>query len=451
MVSSSVKTNISTFLTRIFFCSYNILSNLLDSFGLVIEHSKTEIFHFSRSQGVFNPPPLDLSPLGGPILRPKDSWRYLGFIFDQKLSFHKHIDFYTNKALSTVKCMKLLGNSSQGINPLQKCLLYRSCALLIALYSFQLWHYNRAPMSYHMKALNKMQRRVAIWILGAFKTLLLERLEVLAGIIPVKYHLQKIAKRSQIRSFKLPENHILNILMDDSSHTPNPHSMGSLTHRQKILSKGHLVDSKFKSYGIFPSFSPLDPEFIPGQRIIDIFSDCFSFNLANKKEKEKNNHCAQELDEMVLRNSHIPNTTLVITNASIKKEIATSIVHIHSAYRPLIKTVHHASFVMSSEMELFTIRCGINQACSLNNVSKIVIVMDSIHVAKKIFDPGSHPFQIHSAAILNNLWNFFITNDSNSIEFWECPSKLKWKLHHEVDKDSKSFVVMPSFPNEISW
>ena len=50
------------------FCSYNILSKLLDSFGLTIEHSKTEIFHFSRSQGVFNPPPLNISPLGGPIL-----------------------------------------------------------------------------------------------------------------------------------------------------------------------------------------------------------------------------------------------------------------------------------------------------------------------------------------------------------------------------------------------
>jgi len=50
------------------FCSYNILSKLLDSFGLVIEHSKTEVFHFSRAQGVFNPPSLDLSLLGGPIL-----------------------------------------------------------------------------------------------------------------------------------------------------------------------------------------------------------------------------------------------------------------------------------------------------------------------------------------------------------------------------------------------
>ena len=191
-----------------------------------------------------------------------------------------------------VKCMKLLGNLSRGINPLQKYLLYRCCALPIALYGFQLWFYNRAPTSYHMKALNKMKRRAAIWILGMFKTSLLEGLEVLARLIPVKSYLQKIAKRSQICPFKLPKNHILNNLMDDSSLQLNPHNMGSLTHRQKLLTKGHLIDSKFKSYGIFPSFSPLDPEFTPGQRIIDNFSDCFSFNLANKKEKGKNNHRA---------------------------------------------------------------------------------------------------------------------------------------------------------------
>ena len=141
------------------FCSYNILSNLLDSFSLIVEHSKTEIFHFTRSHSPFNPPPLDLSSLGGSILQPKDLWRYLGFIFNRKLSFHKHIDFYTNKAILIVKCMRLLGNSSRDINPLQKRLLYRCCALSIALYGFQLWFYNKALISYYMKILNKMQRR----------------------------------------------------------------------------------------------------------------------------------------------------------------------------------------------------------------------------------------------------------------------------------------------------
>jgi len=50
------------------FCSYNVLTNLLEKFGFIVKHSKTEIFHFNRSQGAFNPSPLDLSPLGGFIL-----------------------------------------------------------------------------------------------------------------------------------------------------------------------------------------------------------------------------------------------------------------------------------------------------------------------------------------------------------------------------------------------
>jgi len=120
------------------FCSYNVLTKLLDEFGFIIEHLKTEIFHFNRSHGFFNPPPLDLSTIGGPTLHPKDSWKYLGFIFNKKLTFHQHIDYYLNKAISMVKCMKLLGNSSQGITPNQKHLLYRCCVLPIALYSYQL-------------------------------------------------------------------------------------------------------------------------------------------------------------------------------------------------------------------------------------------------------------------------------------------------------------------------
>jgi len=55
------------------FCSYNIISSFLNQFGLVIEHRKTENFHFSRLHRAFNPLPLDLSILGSPILYPKDT------------------------------------------------------------------------------------------------------------------------------------------------------------------------------------------------------------------------------------------------------------------------------------------------------------------------------------------------------------------------------------------
>jgi len=50
------------------FCSYQIISFLLDKFGLKLEHRKTEVFHFLRSTGLFNHPFFDLFLLGGPIL-----------------------------------------------------------------------------------------------------------------------------------------------------------------------------------------------------------------------------------------------------------------------------------------------------------------------------------------------------------------------------------------------
>jgi len=305
-----------------------------------------------------------------------------------------------------------------------------------------------------MKILNKMQRRAATWILGAFKTSPLEGIEALVGLMPIRFHLLKLSKRSLICPSKLPTNHILkNLLIDDlpSVNSSNSHNIGSLTKHQKSFFKGHLNDAHSKLLGIFPSFSPIDPKFFPGNRIVDTFSDRYSFNLANKKPDNSNNLCGQELDEMVLRLSSDSQAALIVTDASIKNDIATSISHIHSHNQPLVKTVHHASFVTTTEAELFAIRCGINQASAIPNVSKIVVVTNSMHTARRIFSNESHPYQIHTTAILSKLRNFFSTNESNSIEFWECPSKLRWRLHSFVDKDSKSFSILPSYPTKVSW
>ena len=87
---------------------------------------------------VFNSSPLDLSSIGGPMLIPKTTWQYLGFILNRKLIFCQYINFYTNKALFIVKSMKMLGNSTHELLLYQKCLLYKTCVLFIVLYSFSL-------------------------------------------------------------------------------------------------------------------------------------------------------------------------------------------------------------------------------------------------------------------------------------------------------------------------
>ena len=116
-------------------CSYNIMSKILLDAGLVMEHSKTELFHFTRARHPPNPF-IDLSSIGGPVIFPKPILYYLGFHFDCKLNFHFHTYFYATKCLSTLNVMKMLGNSLRGLLPIQKCLLYRTCILPIAIYGF---------------------------------------------------------------------------------------------------------------------------------------------------------------------------------------------------------------------------------------------------------------------------------------------------------------------------
>ena len=119
--------------------------------------------------------------------------------------------------------------------------------------------------------------------------------------------------------------------------------------------------------------------------------------------------------------------------------------------KPLMKIIYHVVNVTSTEAELFAIRCAINQSICFNNISKIVIITDSIHMARKIFDSSSHPFQTMLATILSDLHDFFNRSNDNSIEFWECPSHLKWVLYNKVDKETKSFNLTLLFLYKNSW
>jgi len=100
-------------------CSYNIMSKILIDAGLVMEHSKTELFHFTRARHPPNPS-IDLSLVEGPVISPKPIWWYLGFYFDCRLNFNYYTHFYATKCLSTLSAMKMLENSSRGLLSIQK-------------------------------------------------------------------------------------------------------------------------------------------------------------------------------------------------------------------------------------------------------------------------------------------------------------------------------------------
>jgi len=195
-------------------------------------------------------------------------------------------------------------------------------------------------------------------------------------------------------------------------------------------------------------FDSLNPEFSPGNRIIDIFASCFSFHIFSKCNLNK---YIQQLNNLAIKTSDIPSIALVISNISIKNNVATSISYIHIHNKPITKTLHHAVNVTSTEAELFAIRCSINQATCYNEISKIIVVTNSIHAARKIFNSLLYPFQKQSADVLKELQMFFSLHQKNSIKFWECPSCCNWSLHKAVNTKSKSFHPTPLFPSKLSW
>jgi len=66
--------------------------------------------------------------------------------------------------------MKMLSNSSRGLLPMQKQLLYRTCILPIAIYGFNLWFFKGALIVKNINELKKMQGKAALWITGTFQT-----------------------------------------------------------------------------------------------------------------------------------------------------------------------------------------------------------------------------------------------------------------------------------------
>ena len=198
-----------------------------------------------------------------------------------------------------------------------------------------------------------------------------------------------------------------------------------LTSNQYLKIKEPIIDMDNRFNEVFSSFDLFNKVFSPGSCFIDIFSNCFFSYLSPKQGINNLKAHIHSLNDTAIKYSIDLTITLVISDASIKNQVATFILHIHVHNRPVIKILHHTVNITSTEAELFAIRYGINQATNLMGINKIVIITDSINFAKKIFDYSLYPYQVHIISIFHELGNFFNISCNNVIEFWECPSCCK--------------------------
>ena len=132
-----------------------------------------------------------------------------------------------------------------------------------------------------------------------------------------------------------------------------------ISYQQEII-KGSIIDMNNRFNKVFSSFDLHNKEFSSSSQITNIFPSQFSFYSFNKHSKDNFISHSYQLDDLLIMSSTDLSYALIVTDTSIKNNMATSITYIHIHNKSVIKTLYHTVNVMITEAELFTIRCGIN-------------------------------------------------------------------------------------------
>ncbi|CAA7267337.1 unnamed protein product [Cyclocybe aegerita] len=406
--------------------AYKIIYLLFVAFTLILEHDKTELFHFLHRRDAYNPS-LDLGytpHTGATPLKPKTYWRHLGFYFDHGLMFHEHVHYYATKAFTTVQAMRMLGNSTRGLSPKQCHLLYRSCVVPIATYSYRLWYFDGA----HNK--------------GAFHTSPTGGLEALAGLIPVHLMLKKLATCAVYRVTTLSDTHPLRSMLGKGllkRAVPHACSAALMTPAMRGKVKSTVMEVDERVHTLTESFEPFAPEARPGDWLLDHYADRLHFDKRDPTQDKR-----PYLDKLIMKARADPLTVLAATDGSVPQSNqyqATSAAIIYKGHRELERTCYVSGRVTAPDAELSSMP-------SHANCQHIIVFTDSMGSAHKAVDPSMHSGQAFSLLFFGGLslcWalyessgsalqGWFEADDLRRITFVYVPSALRWDIHGEAHK-----------------
>ena len=107
-------------------------------------------------------------------------------------------------------------------------------------------------------------------------------------------------------------------------------------------------------------FNSFNNKLSPRNRLIDMYSSHFSSHHSDRKNSNTKKTHFHHLDKIVFNASSDPKISVVISNTSIKNQVTTYIAHVHTYDSSIVKTIYYTVNITFTEVELFTIRCGLN-------------------------------------------------------------------------------------------
>ena len=162
---------------------------MINSF--TISKTKTRCVHFCQLRKMYNNPTLKLDGSEIPVV---DQYKFLGVIFDKKLSFIPHIQYLKDKCNKTLKLFRIIAH---------KLKLYRT--LIRSKIDYGCFIYGAARKTY-FKPLNTVYHEGLRLTLGAFRTSPVESLYSEPYEPPLKLRIIKLGLQYYCKLKSIPTN-----------------------------------------------------------------------------------------------------------------------------------------------------------------------------------------------------------------------------------------------------
>ncbi|KAF8730031.1 hypothetical protein AX14_005795 [Amanita brunnescens Koide BX004] len=421
--SPSLQTNIA--ILRVYLL---LLLQALSDIGLQVEGSKTELIHFfafeltaAHRLAVSHQPHLDFTwQMVHYDISPAERWRYLGFYFTPTLDFSFHVQFYTNKAFSTIRACAMLGNSVRGIGPRQRAHAYQACVLSVLTYGLPLWYTMwGAGVIRLVKRMECVHSYALGWIVGAFRTSPIGSREIIAGIPPLKIILNMRLQGMTARLLSLGEHHAL---YQAWTLRWLPHAILRIPPRRRAR---HLPTdnplARLSAPEVREQFFPHHYIARPGERVSDLYPHRLFFDLsAPKKSSKFFDGWVHDLKTKI-RSLVADGRSLIFSDGaywtkSSRAAYAFSAFH-NSAWHDTSGWCPAGS---SFDVELAALEEAI-QWVVVCKISNPIFFIDNKAVLLSFLDLNTHSSQMASIRI-NLLLHDYLSQTDSTISFGYCPS-----------------------------
>ena len=183
---------------------------LKNGFTVSPEPNKTVAMHFCKCNKRFCPNPQ--LKLGNHPINVVTEHKFLGIIWDPKLTFRAHIEYLRKKCLSALKPIGVLAHSNWGSDTKTLLKLFRSLVRSKLDYGSIVY---RSADHKLLEKLNVIHRHGLRLCLGAFKSSPIESLYVEANEPPLELRRQELSMRYSLKIKSNPDNPVYDAIFKD--------------------------------------------------------------------------------------------------------------------------------------------------------------------------------------------------------------------------------------------